>query len=168
MDSVPRTILKEFEEKSGLKLGKAVRGTGCLIFNLKDYPNRVVKIVGDCFCASHILETIKKIKSLKRIPVVKVFQYGALSNNYYYYVMGRLKKIKSAIWFREMDDYQFGPEQYLYYDCKLNSLSPKVKSFFKAVRAARTKHRLYYSDLHIGNIMKNSHGVMKFIDLESF
>lgn len=168
MQSVPRTILKEFEKKSGLKLGKAVRGTYGLIYNLKDYPNRVVKIVGD-WCAAITLETIKTLKSLKGIPVVKVFQYGALSDNYYYYVMERLRKIKgNSDWVYEMENWGSGSGDYVYYDCKLSEAPPKVKTFFKAARTTYSKHGLRYDDLHGGNIMQNSRGVLKFIDLESF
>lgn len=160
--------LKEFEKKTGLKLGHVISGAHGLIYKLQDYPNRVVKI-NQCYCYQSTLDSIRSLKNIKRAPTVRVYQYGELSDNHYYYVMDKLKKINtSASWAQEMYHYEDGCEQYLYYDCNLKLVPSKVKTFFSAARQLHDNYGMYHTDTHPWNIMQTSRGALKFIDLESF
>jgi hypothetical protein len=152
----------KFEKKTGLKLGKLLKGGNGKIYSLKDYPKRVVKIDGtlDADDRQYVMRIIKYLKKSKNTVVVKIHKAGIIRGGYHYYVMDKLKPLK--------DKWNTGDRlsQYIHGEEVPRFESPKVKAFVKGVIAL--SGRYYYADLHGGNIMLSEGTSLKLVDLESF
>lgn len=155
------------EKKVRLKLGKRLYQGDGEIYELVNYPNRVIKIV--CTYSPRVGDNLKIIKHLQKSKtpaVVRIHKAGAFKTdtggNYYYYVMDRLKPLTGKKVYAKIINPVFhcvwdgGPPP-------KNAL-PEVKSFLKKVRSLP----YHYGDIHAGNIMKTPRGALKFVDLESF
>lgn len=161
-----------FNKKTGLKLGRRLYSGNGEIYTIAGHSNRVVKIVIP-YNDSEIKDVMCLCRYLKRSKtkcVVKLFQFGYLKvrnhiNCYgevdtaYYYVMEKLRKIPYTIANRILD-------QVTNYDNPVvrRHIPANVKTFVKS----SDKLKYVYGDLHDGNIMKNSRGSIKFVDLEGF
>jgi hypothetical protein len=169
---------REFQNHSGLKLGRRIyRGDGC-IYRLDKYPNRVVKIAENHRSRFNSLGILEYIMNSKNPAIVKLYKIGSFTairrvegksveQKYYYYVMDKLKlipiglreskvsAIETALYFPENKEYIKQYERYM---------TSKVKTFITHAR----KIKYTYYDFHEWNIMQNKKGALKFIDLESF
>lgn|SRR5574337_16839 len=153
----------EFEQKSGLKLGAVITNGNGKVYNLKGYPNRVVKIASiyDQESLNYFLNLLGKLKKMKSKIIVRIHQFGHISGYNYYYVMDKLRVMGGNRW-----DKGDMIQEYLYGErLRSNELS-QVKTFVKKARVL--ERRYHYGDVHGGNIMQNGRGALKFVDLESF
>jgi hypothetical protein len=169
---------REFQNHSGLKLGRRIyQGDGC-IYRLHKYPDRVVKIAENYRHRFNSLGILEYIMNSKNPAIVKLYKIGSFTairrvegksveQEYYYYVMDKLKlipiglreskvsAIETALYFPENKEYIKQYERYM---------TSKVKTFITHAR----KIKYTYHDFHEWNIMQNKKGALKFIDLESF
>lgn len=157
-----------FQKRTGLKLGSRIYSGHGDIYKLKDYPNRLVKIV-----KTDDTDDIKIIRYLHRSKnpaVVKIHKVGVLKvylyddyypDNYYYYVMDKLSLIPRKCRQNYVNEIDFA----LSCDETLSSDMPrKIKNFVKKARKLKYSHQ----DIHDGNVMQNKRGTIKLVDLESF
>lgn len=155
-----------FNRKSGYQIGRVLVEANGSVCSLKGFPNRVVKIV--CSYSKHqtnkMMGILKTMKRLKSPAVVKIHKYGAFTvdkQQYYYYVMDKLRSIGSDYWAKGdrirdyLSDEPVPPRE-----------SSRIKSFIRKARKLNERH--YYGDVHGGNIMRTKRGAYKFVDLESF
>lgn len=149
-----------FEKATKLKLGKRMYSGDGDIYQLKGYPNRLVKIV---YYNADRFAKIKKVCSSKNASIVKIHKCGTFTSNKsksYYYIMDKLKPLPNEYEDTVIDiigDFSF-TKKYPYF------ISKKLKSFL----ASTSKLKYKYADIHSGNIMLDRFGNFKYIDLESF
>lgn len=165
------SLESEFERKTGLKLGKGLSQARRVIFELKDYPGRVVKIDSSSINGTNqLMRLLDRINRLRVTPTVKVYQYGRLDGRYYY-VMNKLLPITHAefnSFSKLVSKYSSGNIYSPDFNWRNPKLSNKLRLFFYQAKALHDKYGYFYQDLHEGNIMKTPKGEFKFIDLESF
>jgi hypothetical protein len=157
-----------FQKRTGLKLGNRIYQGHGDIYKLKNYSNRLVKIVPvdepDDF------KIIRYLHRSKNPSVVKLHKVGVLRNikdeygdvsSYYYYIMDKLSMIPKKCrqnYVNEID---------LVLSCGepiSNDIPRKIKYFINKARQLKYNHH----DIHSHNIMQNKKGSLKFVDLESF
>jgi len=146
-----------------LKLGRKLYSGDGDIFNLKDYPDRVVKVVSDSYStAQDALRVLKYLQRSKNPAVVKLYRVGSFKHESqagYYYVMDKLKLFPRNQRENYADDIREALEA-----GRNPGSNVKVKSFIKAARQLKYEH----TDIHSYNIMKDKRGNIRFVDLESF
>jgi hypothetical protein len=157
-----------FQKKTGLTLGKRIYSGHGDIYKLKNYPNRLVKIVE--FDDLNDFKIIKYLHRSKNPSVVKLHKVGVLRNvkdeygdvsSYYYYIMDKLSLIPKKCrqnYVNEID-LVLSCGEYI-----SNDIPRKIKYFVKKARQLKYDHH----DIHSYNIMQNKKGSLKFVDLESF
>ena len=162
---------KLLEKKTGLKLGKRIYHVyDCAVYAIHGQPNRLVKLVSpDEACdVRGRMKCLKNIVKQNNPGVVKVFQLGSFTirsgefeGQHYFYVMRRLKplkiKSKAIIIDRLAEAIENHTRPTITIPRKLLDLVEQVKPL-----------KLAYWDMHSGNIMQDSSGKCKFIDLEGF
>lgn len=158
----PSSVEYKFEKKTGLKLGPKLRNGNGVIYGLKNYRKRLVKIDEslDLDSRRFLMKIIRYLKKTKNKAVVNLYEHGVLTGGAHYYVMDRLKPLK--------DKWNKGEQisEYLYDGIVPNKESAELKLFIS--RARRLLDKYGYGDIHGGNIMMNDEGNYKFVDLESF
>lgn len=158
-----------FQKRTGLKLGKVrYQGDGD-VYPLKNYPNRLVKIVPHYNNRlKKVLEILKYLQESKSPAVVKIHRIGHFTAPYYdnkkqefyYYIMDKL-----ALLPRNNRSSLVNKIANALFDNNLDPKAPtKVKVFVNQAR----KLKYEYADIHEGNILRGKGGALKFIDLESF
>jgi hypothetical protein len=169
---------REFQNHSGLKLGRRIyRGDGC-IYRLDKYPNRVVKIAENHRNRFNSLGILEYIMNSKNPAIVKLYKIGSFTairrvegksveQKYYYYVMDKLKLMPAR--FREgkvsaIETALYNPRDKELIKDYEKYMTPKVKAFITHAR----KIKYTYYDFHEWNIMQDKKGKLKLIDLESF
>lgn len=172
--------LKAFEKRTGYKLGSRFQEVADgELYNLKGFPDRLVKIVWTGFHAAQAYRAqaiLSKLQYINNYAVVKLHDVGTFSfineeyggvnkkNFNYYYVMDKLQKLPRKGW----GDY--GSNIKLIRDAIFNSkrlpkgIDNNLRVFIKRIRQVD----YFYYDMHIGNVMQNHRGTLKVIDLESF
>lgn len=125
--------------------------------------NKVVKIGYKTNNIRSFFNCLKYIKNNTNPITVKIFDYGLIGKDKYYYVMERLKPIsnKHIEKFDQIGYRKFVTNQDISFDRKR---FPKESSFLKNFY----QYKYYQSDPNYGNIMVNKYGSYKLIDLETF
>ena len=159
------TSEEKFESITGLQLKKSIYEGDGTLYSLKKYPNKIVKIVPrDSEDVQKMMTLFTHLKALKNPAVVKIHQFGKFEvdgQQYYYYVMDKLKHMKDRWRVAEAID------NYLHFSARLTKAEPvRVREFVQRARKVEKFYR--YGDVHGGNIMRTKSGVLKFVDLESF
>lgn len=156
-----------FTEQTGLKISKTIDSSGG-IYQLKDYPNRVVKInVDGNKCYGNIFGFFNNKKNLANPCIVKIYDFGKIKGEFaYYYIMEKLSPIdvKEQRAFVDCFESLYSKGRRMTKNGNLSFITPKFKSFLQN----SFKLKQYYNDVHEGNIMKDRYGNYKFIDIESF
>lgn len=154
------------------RLDKVIKDQGATeIFSLKDDPHKVVKITFG-LSEIEIQKLFDKLDQFKKDPwgiLVKLFSYEFIGYNLFrqreplYYIM--MEKLE-PVTYQEYEDLVKGIDQYGWIrrdpDTKYQP-TPQVTYFAKQYYASPYT----FDDWHDGNIMKNSNGEYKFVDLES-
>lgn len=160
--------LLNFQRKTGYKLGKNIYSADGIValYRLVGHPDKVVKIASDIYgpATDTILDRLEYLKKANNPSVVKIYKYGKLTTsatgNTYYYIMQKLEKVPAQY------ASELASQIYRAVECGLKprKQSKKLKMFLKNI----SKLKYQYLDVHSANIMQNSVGNYKFIDLESF
>lgn len=166
-------LVKKFQQETNLTLGKRIYSGDGDIYQLKDHPNKVVKIVW-CYTASICPKRVKLLEDLQKInnaSVVRIHKVGSFTtditadtgtaDHYYYYVMDKLSLIPRRGRRSQVTHIAIALEEEAPVPSKATN---RVKYFIRNAR------RLPYSyeDIHEWNIMATKRGSFKFVDLESF
>jgi D-alanyl-D-alanine carboxypeptidase len=161
-----QSLEDQFENASGIKLGRTLAEGNGTIYEIKGQPTKVVKVVfgGSKEYTNKMMRLLKKLKRAKSPAVVGIYQYGQFitdGESCYYYIMDKLRPLGGNRW--DTGDMILA---YLEGDPVPSSESSRVRSFVKKARKLEQKH--HYGDVHGGNIMVTKRGALKFVDLESF
>jgi hypothetical protein len=165
----------EFQKQTKLKLGRRIYSGDGNIYHIHNYPNRLVKIrsTRDTVLLGSV-EILKYLKRSNNPSVVKIHNIGSFTTTrngfvdgtlytvyHYYYVMDKLKPLSRKNRRSKVVDIT----NFLEEGKRLSKeTSPQLKKFVSKARGLKYK----YGDIHEYNIMQNTRGDLKFVDLESF
>lgn len=157
-DILDKRIRRRIKKNIGKKIGCGLDG------EVYEYgKSRAIKI-------GYLESPIYYMKLLSLIEIaqkgedglVKVYEHGNMRSDgfeYYYLIMERLNKIKNISY----------DEFYMMKHRRISDiLDMRMKKLLLQSKRIERKHKIYYYDLHINNIMKTNKGEYKLIDLESY
>lgn len=142
-------------------LGEGAEGS---VFSLGDKVIKVFKLGKDFHKHSSERNIISTIElSLQNKNVVKIYNYGRLTKNEYFYVAKRLNKL-SAIEAKIVEELQYRPINEVLFDLS-DKLIIRYSKLFKFYMEVASNRQIIFADLRDDNIMKDDNGNYYITDI---